>query len=244
MKTYIFYSILGIVFINLLSCVHEPFLDGEDPNDPGNGGIVDTDVVDFVINTQACDENTVYFENEVLPIFISNCAISGCHDAQSAEDGVVLTDYATISKKMKPGDPNDSEYYTILLDPQSDELMPRDPKTGNGYSLPAEQLNLIKTWIEQGVKNNYCDECDTTQYTYSGTIKAIVDQNCATSSACHGNGTQYGDFTTYEGLKSRVSNQQIQKRAIVDKDMPPASPMPDCELLLIKNWIDAGAQNN
>ena len=122
--------------------------------------------------------------------------------------------------------------------------MPRDPNTEKGFSLPAEQLNLIKTWIEQGAKNNYCDQCDTTAYTYSGTIKAIVDQNCATSSACHGSGTQYGNFTTYNGLKSRVDNQFVQKRAIVNKDMPPAGPIPDCELLLIKNWIDHGALNN
>lgn len=242
MRTYIFYSILILFVFNILSCKHEPFFTGENPNDPD--GIVDTDAVEFVINTQACEENVVYFENQVLPIFISNCAISGCHDTQSAEEGVVLINYTTISKKMKPGDPSDSEYYTVLLDTKSDELMPRDPNTEKGFSLPADQLNLIKTWIEQGAKNNYCDQCDTTAYTYSGTIKAIVDQNCATSSACHGSGTQYGNFTTYNGLKSRVDNQFVQKRAIVNKDMPPAGPIPDCELLLIKNWIDHGALNN
>ena len=243
MKSGIFYSIILLITISINSCKHEPFLSGEDGDGPGNE-IVDTDAVDFVINTEPCEENVVYFENQVLPIFISNCAISGCHDTQSAADNVVLVDYATISEKMKAGDPNDSEYYTVLINTESDELMPRDPITEQGYSLPAEQLNLIKSWIEQGVKNNYCDECDTTQYTYSGTIKAIVDQNCATSPACHGSGTQYGDFTTYEGVKSRVDNQLIQKRSIVNKDMPPAAPMPDCELLLIKNWIDHGALNN
>lgn len=243
MRSHIFQSILFIFLIGILSCKHEPLLNGESINDPGNI-IVDMNAIDFVINTETCEENVIYFENQVLPIFISNCAISGCHDAQSAEDGVILIDYSTIKSKMKSGDPNDSEYYTILLDANSDELMPREPNTENGYSLPAEQLNLIKTWIEQGAKNNYCDDCDTTNYTYSGTIKLIVDQNCATSSACHGSGTQYGDFTSYDGLKSRVNNQLIQKRAIVDKDMPPASPMPDCELLLIKNWIDNGALKN
>jgi hypothetical protein len=243
MKAYIIPIAAFAFTFSLLSCQHQPFLNengGSDPTDE----IIDTDAVDFVINTQACEDNVIYFENEVLPIFISNCAISGCHDAQSAEDGVVLVDYTTIRRKMTPGDPNDSEYYTVLLDTESDELMPRDPKTGKGFSLPAEQINTIKTWIEQGAKNNYCDECDTTSYTYSGTIKLIVDQNCASSSACHGAGTQYGDFTTYSGLVSRVNNQQVQKRAIVDKNMPPAGALPDCELLLIKNWIDAGALNN
>lgn len=243
MKNALFYFFLLILSVEIISCKHEPFLNGEGIDDPANQ-IIDTDAVDFVINTKACEDNVVYFENQVLTIFISNCAISGCHDAQSAEDGVVLIDYTTISKKMKAGDPNDSEYYTVLTDTQSDELMPRDPNTGKGYSLPAEQLNLIKTWIEQGVKDNFCDECDTTSYTYSGTVKTIINQNCATTVACHGVGTSYGDFTTYEGVKSRVTKQLIQKRAIVDKDMPPAAPIPDCELLLIKNWIDHGALNN
>lgn len=234
---------LGVLFLVNSSCVHEPLFDDENGNDGGNE-IIDTDEVEFIINTTPCEPNVVYFENQVLPIYISNCAISGCHDAQSAEDGVVLTNYNNIMNKIKPGDPNDSEYYTILLDPESDELMPRDPATGIGYSLPSEQINVIKTWIEQGAKNNYCDDCDTTQYSFSGTIKPIIDQNCATTTACHAGGSPYGDFTTYAGVKSRVDNQQIQKRAIVQKDMPPAAPLPDCELLLIKNWIDAGALNN
>ena len=233
---------LPLVLASFISCTHEPFLSAEDPNNPDNLP-VDMESVDFVINTKACDPGVVYFENQILPIFISNCAISGCHDANSAQEGVVLTNYNNIMKKIKPGNVNDSEYYTVL-NTAGEKLMPRNPSTGIGYSLPADQINLIKNWIIQGAKNNYCDECDTTAYTYSGTIKAIVDLNCATSSGCHGNGSQYGAFTTYAGVKARVDNQLIQKRAVVNQDMPPAGSMPDCERLLIKNWIDAGAQNN
>ena len=232
-----------LVIANFISCTHEPFLSPDDPNNPDNQP-VDMESVDFVINTQPCETDVVYFDNQILPIFISNCAISGCHDAQSAEEGVVLTNYNNITKKIKPGNPDDSEYFTVLTKTGSDDLMPRNPNTEKGFSLPADQINIIKTWINQGAKNNYCDDCDTMSYTYSGTIKAIVDQNCATSIGCHGNGSSYGAFTTYAGLKSRVDNQLIQKRAIVNQDMPPAGSMPDCELLLIKNWIDDGAQNN
>ena len=242
MRKYFLILVTTFLLAILFSCTHEPIWSPDDPNNPDNQP-VDMESVDFVINTKACDPGVVYFDNQILPIFISNCAISGCHDAQSAEEGVVLTNYNNIMKKITPGNPNNSEYYTVL-NKTGEELMPRNPSTGRGYSLPADQINLIKTWINQGAKNNYCDDCDTTMYTYSGTIKAIIDQNCATSSGCHGNGSQYGAFTTYAGLKSRVDNQLIQKRAIVNQDMPPAGSMPDCELLLIKNWIDAGAQNN
>lgn len=39
-----------------------------------------TEVVDDTVQTY-CDTVTVSFSNQVLPIFIQNCATSGCHDA-------------------------------------------------------------------------------------------------------------------------------------------------------------------
>ena len=38
----------------------------------------------------------VCFQEEVLPIFRSNCAMSGCHSAQSAQDGIILDNYFNI----------------------------------------------------------------------------------------------------------------------------------------------------
>ena len=36
------------------------------------------------------------FQQDVLPLIVSSCAMSGCHDAASAQEGVVLTSYSTI----------------------------------------------------------------------------------------------------------------------------------------------------
>ena len=44
----------------------------------------------------SCHSDTIYFEQEVLPILTSNCAYSGCHDQGSAEDDIVLTTYETL----------------------------------------------------------------------------------------------------------------------------------------------------
>jgi len=41
----------------------------------------------------------VCFEAEVLPIFQTNCAKSGCHDAASHQDGYVLNSYDSLFKK-------------------------------------------------------------------------------------------------------------------------------------------------
>ena len=43
-----------------------------------------------------CDPDSVYFDNQVLPILVSNCAKPGCHDAASHQDGVVLSSYASL----------------------------------------------------------------------------------------------------------------------------------------------------
>ena len=43
--------------------------------------------------THPCDPDTVYFEMDVLPILLSSCGKSGCHDA-TAQDGVRLDSYA------------------------------------------------------------------------------------------------------------------------------------------------------
>jgi len=239
-------SLVSFFFIlaslNFMACQHEPFLYPEEEiiytQDPN------TDTVTFIINTSSCEQETIYFTNQILPIFISNCAISGCHDAASAQEGVVLTNYQNISRKMTPGDPNDSEYYTVLLNQESDELMPRDPATGIGYSLPQEDLDLIKNWIFQGAKDNYCDECDTTEYSFAATILPIIETNCATSSGCHGAGSMNSQLLSYEQINAYAGNGLIENRVIVYKNMPPANPLPDCEMLLIKKWIDNGALNN
>ena len=70
----------------LVSCKHEvpqPMLvEDTTGNGPGSG--------------IPCDSNTVYFEQQILPILISNCSQPGCHNAASAQDGVVLTNYSSI----------------------------------------------------------------------------------------------------------------------------------------------------
>ena len=40
--------------------------------------------------------NGVCFQNQILPLFQSNCAKSGCHDAASQLDGYVFDSYANI----------------------------------------------------------------------------------------------------------------------------------------------------
>ena len=68
------------------SCKHELPTTGTIPPDPPPVG--DT--------TTSCDPNKIYFQQQVLPILVSNCAKSGCHDNASHQDGVILTSYSSV----------------------------------------------------------------------------------------------------------------------------------------------------
>lgn len=80
---------LSIIFN---ACTHDPPTTVVGPN----AKPVDTTSVDTIRNP--CDPNTVYFEKQVLPILLSSCAISVCHDPISKEDGVVLNSFENVIK--------------------------------------------------------------------------------------------------------------------------------------------------
>jgi len=86
--------------------------------------------------------------------------------------------------------------------------------------------------------------CDTTDVTFSNSIQPIINSSCATT-GCHvsgGNGS--GDFTNFSGIQAKINNGSFENRVLVQKDMPPGTPLSDCDLQLIQAWLDAGAQNN
>ncbi len=130
------------------------------------------------------DSSQICFQRDILPIFLSNCAMSGCHDAQSHKGGYVLTSYATITEKgIKPYRPEKSKIYKVLIG-SGDRIAPVTPwgtlrKDGDDDDdeddddgdygddermppppyppLPQNQIDLIYRWIAEGAKNTTCD---------------------------------------------------------------------------------------
>lgn len=149
-------------------------------HDPVNGVIIDPDNPDNPDPTGVpCEPGVVYFVNDVLPILISNCAFSGCHDAASAKDGVILIDYNSVmnTADVRAGRPDNSDLYEVLVDDDIEDRMPRYP---NPPLTPA-QINIIYTWINQGAKNNACDEttgiCLTDNMSYVSDIMPILQNH-------------------------------------------------------------------
>src|SRR6185369_2683308 len=77
------------------ACKHEPIL-------PSAVSVTSSDYSGNSIDSgtnyseSTCDPDTVYFANDILPLFISNCAKSGCHDAASHQEGIILDTYSHI----------------------------------------------------------------------------------------------------------------------------------------------------
>ena len=187
-----------------------------------------------------CDPDTVYFQNTILPLMVSSCATTGCHDQASHRDGIILTDYASIVRtgKIKPGDPGDSEFFETLTD-DDDDLMPPPPNS----PLDNEQILLIKQWILQGAKDNACiDGCDTTNVTFSASICPMMQKYCT---GCHSTGNPGGGIVIggYSDLVTLAGNGSLMGSVRYDQGyakMPTNQQLPECNINLLQKWIDDG----
>jgi len=223
-------SISTLIFIVVNSCVHDPFLDP------------------FALNegeysTPGCVySGEVCFESSVLPIFVSSCARSGCHDATSHVEGYTLTSYANIIRKgISPGNASSSKLYKVLF-ASGEERMPPDAP------LSQAQKDSIKAWIDQGAKNTVnCNcSCDQTKFTYAAIIQPLVSTQCV---GCHKPGSLGGniDLSSYSLIKTQVNNGKFLgtiTHAAGYSPMPQGSKLSDCQINQITSWINAGAANN
>lgn len=187
-----------------------------------------------------CDANTVYFSKDVLPILVSNCAKSGCHDASSHKEGINLTTYEKVMKTadIKAGNPNSGEFYESIT---SGKMPPNAP-------LSTAQQQIIEKWITQGAKNLTCKEqCDTVNVTYTNTILPIIETSCK---GCHSTYPLGGgiDLSTYDGLKTIALNGKLYGSVSFASGfiaMPQSgTKLADCQLVAIDKWIKAGAPQN
>lgn len=184
----------------------------------------------------------VCFERDILPIFVSNCAKSGCHDAATAEDGYILDNYQNIMRKgIVPGNVAASKIYESMI--EDDERMPKDAPP-----LSIAQLDLIKQWITAGaVDSGSCSSpCDSANYTYSGAIAPMMRLYCT---GCHSSAAAPGgSLTDYNSvMNAAVLGKLIGSisHAAGYKVMPPSGiQLSACEITQVKKWVAAGAPDN
>ena len=236
------YGIL-IFSISLISCKHEILV----PADYGYKG--PCNCPDDVVVPIPCNPDTVYFRNTILPFIQSSCGIpnqpgKGCHDGSPTSELDALISYSTIMccGYVKPGNANGSDMYEKITEPDPLDRMPPPPTP----SLTQEQINLIKKWIDQGAKDNYCTSCDTTAFKFGADIWPIIESSCK---GCHSGATPAKGvlLTNYTEVNAIVLDGRLINVLYATngfKQMPTSGKLNSCKLTKINKWIANGAPND
>lgn len=191
-------------------------------------------------------DTALCFERDILPIFIANCAKSGCHDAASRQDGYVFTSYQTITaKKFQPGDASETELYETITERDPGDVMPPPPNP----RLSNQQIALIGRWIDEGAKNttNCTPLCDSSKFAYAADIQPVLNTYCR---GCHSTAVPSGGISldNYAGVRTVALNGRLIgaiSHSAGYKPMPQGgAQLSSCTIAQIRGWIQAGAPNN
>ena len=219
---------------------------GTDTNG-GGGSTAALDSLPCGAPTTTNAQNQVCFNTAILPLFLANCATSGCHDSKTAEEGYDLTSYEKIVRKgITAGNAKKSKLYQVIID-TSRERMPPPPNA----PMSSDKIQLIASWIDQGAKNITCETSGSTNSTqvasYSKHLVPIFDYYCT---GCHNSTTQSGNInlTGYANVQALAKNGKLYgaiTHASGYQPMPSSSlKLSDCQIGLVKKWIDSGMLNN
>lgn len=245
---------LGLLFSALYSCKHEPF-----GMDPDNMSPIDTTVVttpdtttsvDTTGSEQPCDSTLVYFDTQILPLLRSNCALSGCHDEATGEEGVILTSYEKVIQtgEITPGNLQDSDLYERITEDDMDKRMPPPPNA----PLTQDQINLIGQWILQGAEDLSCDPsdengCNLSAVSFADDIQPVINTNCR---GCHSGsmasgGVHLEDYNTISAVAQSGRLFGAVAHLSGYEPMPlGGDKLPQCTIDQIEAWIKAGTPNN
>ncbi|MDO3627001.1 c-type cytochrome [Mucilaginibacter sp. BT774] len=233
--------IITAILAVLYACTHDVIKpSGSSTSSSGTGTTSGTGTGTGNGSGNGSGTSSVCFQTDVLPLFQTYCASTGCHDAGTAQEGLVLTNYANIMKGISANNPNDSKYYNVI----SDGSMP--PR--NSPKLSAAQVATILKWINQGATNNTCTvaTCDTTKTTYTNGVSQIFATYC---NGCHGVAPGSGGvvLSDYASAKTAGTTMKVNFLNAINytsttsaMNMPQSGKLPDCQITQITKWINNG----
>ena len=200
---------------------------GENGGDPGNSNYV----------ARAC------FSRDILPVIVSHCASTACHDAISHEGGYNLTTYNNIKNFVIPGNRNSSKLYKVITTSDGEDKMP----PSGSPQLTVAQIDSIGKWITYKALNENCGEvCDTVNpVTFKGVISPFLQLTCT---GCHTGTTPSGNvnLANYTLVASAASDGLLMKSLTGNgvPRMPPSGPLSACRIRQFQIWISNGHSNN
>jgi len=196
--------------------------------------VVQTPPVSVSSSPQVC------FERDLLPVLVSSCAISGCHDQTTHRSGYNITSYSSVMTNLVvAGNPTSSRLYSVI----KGNSMPPKPYAALSQAVKDSLFN----WIKNGARNDVCTStaCDTTGVvTYQKQIAALISLNCI---SCHsGSGAQKGVLLdTYANVKTYLDNGKLMAAVKgTSFQMPPSYKLTTCEMRQLALWqANGGIQN-
>ena len=220
------FLLFAAIFVIINSCTHPPYV--------------------MPVSQRTGDPN-ICFERDILPIFISNCAKSGCHDAESHKSGYKLDNYTDIMKKgIVPGNYAASVIWqSVAVKSFNVSSMPIE-----SAALSAGDIQLIRTWIATGAIDSgvscSVNPCDSNNFTYSEAIAPLMKKYCT---GCHNSPSSTGgSLADYNSVKEASVNGKLIGNI---EHLPGYNAMPttgiklsDCQIAQVKKWVAAGALNN
>lgn len=221
-------AIVMLIFLNT-GCKHKPIIEPEPPI------------------SIPCSPDTVFFERDILPILISNCALSGCHSDTNPKEGVDLTSYNRVmtTADIQPGKAA-GDLWKAINETKPDKIMPPPPRA----PLTVEQKERIRLWMLQGAKNYICEDetnCITTDMSFNNDIRPILQNYCI---GCHGSVNPGGGFilSNFSGVSVVVNNNKLLgsiRRESGFSPMPKGgASLPQCSIDKITAWVAQGAKDN
>lgn len=191
----------------------------------------------------------VCFVQDILPMMLSSCAVTGCHDQTTAEEDYVFMSYAGVMEGISPFNPGNSEIYESVTD-NGEDIMPPPPRA----PLSADQIADLVEWIENGATNsdcpgNVCDSAGT--ISFSTQIDPFLKNTCT---GCHNSTAANGNvnLSGYANVALQASNLRngiplmvgSMKKLSGFVAMPPSYTVDDCNIVVVEKWIGQGAENN
>jgi hypothetical protein len=190
-----------------------------------------------------CSIDTVYFQNQVLPLLNSTCAMSDCHNAQFHTVAIDISSYEKLIKLVVPFNPASSILYTVITNSEPSDKMPIYPSP----IWNNEQVNMLKKWIEQGALDNNCNgnfgTCDTTNLSYTNFIQPLIAQYCQ---GCHIQSDWGGGviLNSYDDVKAVALSGRLYGAVAQLKGYSPMpkfiKKLPECYIIKIRAWINEG----
>jgi len=183
------------------------------------------------------------FTRDILPVIISRCATTGCHDAGAGGERVSLTTYANIKRIVTPGNPSTSGLYTVIKSSGGESKMP----PSNKPQLSVAEIDSIGKWIGYGALNENCGEvCDTINpVTFSGTIWPIIQSSCA---GCHSGTNPSGNvlLASYNNVATIAASGVLMNslKGTGVPQMPVGTTFSTCRIRQFQIWVNNGFSNN